>query len=54
MSSLHRIVNGIITKSFNLLFGTSIADICSGMYLIETSLVRDIDFEKHPLTVEQD
>lgn len=54
MSSLHRIGNGIITKSFNLLFGTLIADICSGMYLVRTDLVREIAFEKHPLTVEQE
>ena len=34
MSTLHKIGNSIITKTFNLLFGTLIADICSGMYLL--------------------
>ena len=54
MSSLHKIGNAIITKTFNLLFGISIADICSGMYMLKTDTVRNISFEKHPLTVEQE
>ena len=54
MTALHKIGNLMITKTFNLLFGTSIADICSGMYLLNTQDIRKLNFEKHPLTVEQE
>jgi dolichol-phosphate hexosyltransferase len=54
MSGLHRLGNRIITKTFNLLFGTTIADICSGMYLLRTEKVASLSFEKHPLTLEQE
>ena len=54
MSSLHRLGNRVITRSFNLLFGTSIVDICSGMYLLRTEKVASLTFEKHPLTLEQE
>ncbi len=54
MSKVHKIGNAVITKTFNLLFGTSIGDICSGMYMLKTESVRDLSFEKHPLTVEQE
>ncbi|MGI0084393.1 MAG: glycosyltransferase family 2 protein [Nitrososphaerales archaeon] len=54
MSKIHKIGNAIITKTFNLLFGTFVADICSGMYMLKTDGVRNMTFEKHPLTVEQE
>lgn len=54
MSKIHKIGNAIITKTFNLLFGTSVADICSGMYMLRTEEVKSFDFEKHPMTVEQE
>lgn len=54
MSRVHKFGNWVITKTFDLLFGTSIGDVCSGMYLIKTQLVRGLHLEKHPLTVEQE
>ena len=54
MSSLHKLGNAVITKTFDLLFGTSIGDVCSGMYLLKTDAVRNLHLEKHPLTVEQE
>jgi dolichol-phosphate hexosyltransferase len=54
MSRLHRLGNQIITRTFNLLFGTAIVDICSGMYLLRTEKVASLSFEKHPLTLEQE
>ena len=54
MSGLHRLGNSIITKTFDLLFGTFIGDVCSGMYLLRTELVKSVHLEKHPFTVEQE
>ena len=54
MSRLHKFGNWVISKTFDLLFGTLIGDVCSGMYMIRTELVRHLSFEKHPLTVEQE
>ncbi len=54
MSRTHRLGNYIITSTFNLLFGTNIGDVCSGMYVINAEHARQFDFSKHPLTVEQE
>ena len=54
MSGLHRFGNRVITRTFNVLFGTTLADICSGMYLLRTEKVASMTFEKHPLTLEQE
>jgi len=54
MSGVHRLGNRIITRTFNLLFGTSIGDVCSGLYLLRTEKVKGLHLEKHPLTVEQE
>ena len=34
MSRVHRLGNGVTTNTFDLLFGTSIGDVCSDMYLL--------------------
>ena len=54
MSGVHWLGNRVITKTFDLLFGTSIGDVCSGMYMLRTGKVNDLHLEKHPLTVEQE
>jgi dolichol-phosphate mannosyltransferase len=54
MSNLHKLGNRIITKTFDLLFGTFIGDVCSGMYMLRTDLVKGLHLEKHPLSVEQE
>lgn len=54
MSALHRLGNRIITRIFDLLFGTSLGDVCSGMYTLRTEMAETLHLEKHPLTVEQE
>jgi dolichol-phosphate mannosyltransferase len=49
---IHRFGNWIITKVFNLLFGTSLRDVCSGMYLLRTKVAREIGFESKGFSVE--
>jgi dolichol-phosphate mannosyltransferase len=41
---IHRFGNWVITKSFNLLMGTHLSDVCSGMYLLRTDVARGIEF----------
>ena len=38
MSGTHKLGNRIVTRTFNLLFGTSIGDVCSGMYMLSRDL----------------
>lgn len=54
MPLLNRFGNYIITSTFNMLFGTSIGDVCSGMYLVKTDKVASISLEKNSLTAEQE
>ena len=49
---LHRLGNWIITKTFSILFGTSLRDVCSGMYLLRTEVAREIGFESKGFSVE--
>ena len=48
MSGVHRFGNSVITKTFDWLFGTSIGDACSGMYMMRTGFVKNLHLEKHP------
>jgi dolichol-phosphate mannosyltransferase len=43
ISPLHRIGNGIISKCFNIMFDTSLSDVCSGMYLLRTEAAKELD-----------
>ncbi|MEN3051738.1 MAG: glycosyltransferase family 2 protein [Candidatus Methanosuratincola petrocarbonis] len=49
---LHRFGNWAITKLFNLLFDTSLHDVCSGMYLIRTEFLREFDFSASGFSLE--
>ena len=42
MSALHKLGNKIITKTFNALMGTSLSDVCSGMYALRTEIAKDM------------
>jgi dolichol-phosphate mannosyltransferase len=53
MSRLHKLGNRILTFTFNIFFGTRLRDVCSGMYLIRTSLARGLDFIGNRLAVEE-
>lgn len=43
ISRLHRIGNSIISKFFNMMFDTSLSDVCSGMYLLRTGPAKELD-----------
>ena len=49
---LHRLGNHIITKAFNLLFGTNLRDICSGMYIVKTDKARGHEIASKGFNVE--
>ena len=49
---LHRFGNRAITKAFNLLLGTRLKDVCSGMYLIKTEVAREVDHDCHGFSSE--
>ncbi len=52
MTGLHKIGNRVITKIFNFLMNTNISDVCSGMYMLKTNTVKDIDFNTTGFDVE--
>ena len=54
MSKIHKLGNSVITRTFDILFGTSIGDVCSGMYLLKSDKARDLHPERHPMAVEQE
>lgn len=39
---MHRFGNKVITAAFNLLFGTKLSDVCSGMYLLKTDAAKQL------------
>jgi dolichol-phosphate hexosyltransferase len=52
MSALHIYGNKIITKLFNNLMGTSLSDLCSGMYVVRTKALQSIDLSTTGFDVE--
>jgi len=49
---MNRLGNWAITKAFNLLTGTSLRDICSGMYLLKTEAAKRLDIESASFDIE--
>ncbi len=49
---INRFGNWVITKVFNILFGTKLSDVCSGMYLIRTDIAREVWFRGKGFSVE--
>ena len=49
---INRLGNWIITKAFNLLFGTKLKDVCSGMYLLRTEIAKEINYEAKGFSLE--
>jgi hypothetical protein len=43
MPKIHRFGNWVITNVFDLLFGTGLSDVCSGMYLLKTDVARELE-----------
>ena len=54
MEPLHVFGNQLLTRVYNLLFGTRLSDVLSGMYLLNTEFARTLQFELGELTVEQE
>lgn len=44
--------NSLITKTFNLVMGARLDDVCSGMYLIKTDLLRNMDLQLKGYQIE--
>ena len=44
ISRVNRFGNWGINKIFNLFFGTNLTDVCSGLYMLETSFAKEIPF----------
>lgn len=52
ITRLHRFGNRLITKVFNFLMNTNLSDVCSGMYMLKTETVREIDFNTDGFEIE--
>jgi glycosyltransferase involved in cell wall biosynthesis len=52
MKKSHIFGNWLITKVFNVLFGTGLRDVCSGMYLLKTEIAREIEFRSRGFSAE--
>ncbi len=48
----NRFGNWLITKTFNVLMGTKLSDVCSGMYLINTDVARGLELNTKGFDVE--
>ena len=48
----NRFGNWLITKTFNVLMGTKLSDVCSGMYLINTDVARKLELNTRGFDVE--
>lgn len=51
-SIIYRLGNYVLTKFFNLLFGTKLSDVLSGMYVVRTSKLRELGFEMSGFSIE--
>jgi dolichol-phosphate mannosyltransferase len=49
---LHRLGNWVITKAFNLLMGTDLSDVCSGMWLLRTERARQLELNSSGFGLE--
>lgn len=49
---LNRLGNWVITKTFNFLFGTKLADVCSGMYMLRSDFAKQLNLETGGFDIE--
>lgn len=54
MSPIYRLGNWLLTRWFNILFGTRLRDVLSGMYVAETEKLREVDFEMSGFSAESE
>ena len=51
---LYRLGNWILTKTFNLLFGTKLKDVLSGMYLLDKEVLEEMEFKSSGFGIESE
>lgn len=49
---LHTFGNKLITRTFNILFGIGLSDICSGMYMLKTEVAKRLVLDSKRFCVE--
>jgi len=54
MSRLHKLGNRILTSTFNVLLGSNLPDVASGMYLLRTRRVREMIFDRGGFEIDQE
>ena len=52
MNWVHRVGNWMITRTFNLLLGAGLSDVCSGMYLLRTDVARKLELQSKGFRTE--
>ena len=52
ISDLNRLGNWALNKAFNMVFGTKLTDVCSGMYLLKTSFSKSLNLDTEGFDVE--
>jgi dolichol-phosphate mannosyltransferase len=52
MGLVHRFGNWVITRTFNLLLGAGLSDVCSGMYLLKTDVARELELQSKGFRTE--
>jgi len=52
MSSLFKFGNRIITTFVNVLYGTKVSDVLTGMYVVKSSILKEIFYEARDFSVE--
>jgi len=50
--ALNRLGNRLITKAFNLLTGSSLSDVCSGMYMLKTEKAKNLEIGSTGFDIE--
>lgn len=54
ISRTHKLGNWILTRAFNLLMGSNVPDVCSGMYLLRTETVKKLLLDRAGFVVDQE
>jgi dolichol-phosphate mannosyltransferase len=54
MNLIYRLGNKLITTWFNILFGTRLGDVLSGMYVAQSDRLREVSFEMEGFSVESE
>jgi len=49
---VHRLGNWVINTTLNVLFGASLSDVCTGMYMLKTEVARNLDLKSRGFDVE--